>query len=114
MAHMVGNYGDVASLFPLFVDMANKPEFQLGQAAQVIVYSKRGSTCEENKVYAEQIDEIAQPIRTKYEKKDIRIAINQDFGMMVLLICVNSFQPAGRAVTLNAPIEDTQTELFRM
>lgn len=87
------------------------------QAAQVMVTVKRDQLARENKNFTQtQIDEIAEPIRTKYEKEGhpyYASARLWDDGVIDMQF-TRSILAASLAVTLNAPIEDTQTGVFRM
>ncbi|MGY3804408.1 carboxyl transferase domain-containing protein [Pigmentibacter ruber] len=87
------------------------------QAAQVMVTVKREQLARENKTFStDQVEEISEPIRTKYEKEGhpyFASARLWDDGVVDLRL-TRSVLAASLATTLNAPIEDTQTGVFRM
>ena len=87
------------------------------QASQVMVTVKKDQLARENKELTNsQVEEIAAPIRQKYEKEGhpyYASARLWDDG--VIEMCnTRAVIASSLAVTLNTPIEETTTGIFRM
>lgn len=87
------------------------------QASQVMVTLKKDQFLKEKKELSKsQIEEIANPIRLKYEKEGhpyYASARIWDDGVIDMR-STRSVIAASLAVTLNSPIEETKTGIFRM
>lgn len=87
------------------------------QAAQVMVTVKRDQLAREGKsLSAEQAEEIAQPIRAKYEREGHPYYASSrlwDDGIIDMRNTRNILA-ASLAATLHSPIEPTQVGVFRM
>ncbi|WP_186644061.1 carboxyl transferase domain-containing protein [Fluviispira vulneris] len=87
------------------------------QAAQVMVTVKKDQLLRENKkLSAHEEEEIASPIRKKYEKEGhpyYASARLWDDGI-INMIKTRSMLAASLSVTLNTPISETSTGVFRM
>ncbi|APJ03639.1 carboxyl transferase domain-containing protein [Silvanigrella aquatica] len=87
------------------------------QAAQVMVTVKKDQMAREQKELTNlQIEEIANPIRLKYEKEGhpyFASARLWDDGVIDMRV-TRSVIAASLAIALNSPIEETKTGIFRM
>jgi 3-methylcrotonyl-CoA carboxylase beta subunit len=87
------------------------------QASQVMVTVKKDQFAREKKELSNsQIEEIANPIRLKYEKEGhpyYASARIWDDGVIDML-STRSIIASSLAIALNSPIEDTKTGIFRM